>query len=337
MRSAGGEQRGRRGPDPRLYQIAVLGALLAWGVARLELEVEPRVAAAILASALAAQLAFTRAFRLPAFEPKSALISGLSLCLLLRTASPWLGAAAGAIAIASKFLVRWQGKHVFNPSNIALVALLAASERVWASPGQWGSGPFFALAVAGAGMFVVQRSARADVTLAFLGAWAALLVARTLWLGDPLSIPVHQLQNGALLVFAFYMISDPRTTPDRREARVVFACAVALGAACVQFGLHRPNGFLYSLAVASPFVPWLDRLLPGSRFEWRRRPGKTAVAAALRPARRPEPALDPVPEGAGRAAVGIAPGMSAGAAAGAARPRFHTSFLVRSDSEGRTP
>src|SRR5262245_8843670 len=70
--------------DPRLYQIAVLSLLLAYGVVWLDLEIEPGQALAILATALLAQFACTVLAGLPRFDPRSALISGLSLCLLLR-------------------------------------------------------------------------------------------------------------------------------------------------------------------------------------------------------------------------------------------------------------
>jgi Na+-translocating ferredoxin:NAD+ oxidoreductase RnfD subunit len=91
-----------------------------------------------------------------------------------------------------------------------------------------------------------------------------------MWLGDPLHIPLHQLESGALLLFAFFMISDPKTTPDSRAGRVVFAFLVAFGAAYVQFRLFRTNGLLWSLALFSLAVPLLDRLLPGERYSWNR-------------------------------------------------------------------
>ena len=73
--------------DPRLYQILVLASLLVYGIVRLDLEIRPGRALLLLATALLTQLACTRVWRLPAFDPRSALISGLSLCLLLRTNS----------------------------------------------------------------------------------------------------------------------------------------------------------------------------------------------------------------------------------------------------------
>jgi Na+-transporting NADH:ubiquinone oxidoreductase subunit NqrB len=259
-----------------VYQIAVLSGLLAYGLLRLDLEVRPARAALILATALAFQYACTRAWRLPAFDPRSALISGLSLCLLLRTNDPLLALAAAALAVTSKFGLRVRGKHVFNPTNFAIVVLLLTGQA-WVSPGQWGSAAFFAFLLAGLGGLVVNRAARSDVTVAFLLAYGGLVIGRSLWLGEPLAIPLHRLQNGALLIFAFFMISDPRTTPDTRVGRIVFAILVALGAAYVQFRLFRTNGLLWSLFAASVLVPVFDRVLPGLRHEWPSPPSRRST------------------------------------------------------------
>ena len=254
--------------DPRLFQIATLGGLLGYGVLGLGLDVDPWTAAIILATVLAAQLVATRVTGRGRFDPRSALISGLSLCLLLRTNSPELAALTAVLAIASKFLVRVGDKHVFNPTNVALVAMLLLTGQVWVSPGQWGSTAVFAFLLASAGGLVVNRAARADVTWAFLAAHTALLVGRTLWLGDPLEIPLHRLTTGALVLFAFFMISDPRTTPDSRAGRILFAIAVAAGAYVIQYRLFQTNPLLWSLAVCSLAVPLIDRLLPGRRYDW---------------------------------------------------------------------
>jgi Na+-transporting NADH:ubiquinone oxidoreductase subunit NqrB len=293
--------------DPRLYQIAALAALLGWGVLRLGFDVTPQRAAILLAGALATQYACARIWRLPAFDPKSALISGLSLCLLLRTNHDALALAAAAAAVASKFLLRWKGKHLFNPTNFGLVALMLATGRVWVSPAQWGSAAFFGFLLACAGGVVVQRAARADVTLSFLGSYLALLLARSAWLGEPLAIPLHRVQSGALLLFAFFMISDPKTTPDSRAGRVLFGALVAFGGAWIQFRLFRTNGFLWSLAACALLVPVIDRLLPGRRYAWtggglsRFRPGQGDIdETPLRPgslvpvALRREPSGPPV-------------------------------------------
>jgi Na+-transporting NADH:ubiquinone oxidoreductase subunit NqrB len=254
--------------DPRAYQIAVLASLLVAGLAWLDFDVSAAQIAITVGTAVLAQVAAERLAGLPASNWSSALISSLSLCLLLRTTDLGLAAAAAAVAIGSKFVVRVRGKHVFNPTNLALVVMLAATDRAWVSPGQWGDAAFAAFLVACAGLVVATRAERADVSLAFLACYVGLMLARTLWLGDPLRIPLHRLQNGALLLFTFFMISDPRTTPDSRAGRLVFAAAVALGAYCVHFVLFRTNGLLWSLAACSLLVPVLDRVLPGPRYAW---------------------------------------------------------------------
>jgi Na+-translocating ferredoxin:NAD+ oxidoreductase RnfD subunit len=254
--------------EARWYQIAVLAGLLAYGTLALGFDVPPGHVAAVLGAALLAQWAGDRLTGRPRWEPRSALISALGLCVLLRANEPAWVALAAALAVGSKFALRVRDKHVFNPTNFAMVTLLLVGAPVWVSPGQWGSAAIFAFALAAAGGLVVNRAARADVTWAFLGCWAALLVGRALWLGDPLAIPLHRLQNGTLVMFAFLMISDPRTTPDSRAGRLLFAALVAAGAFAVQFALFRTNGLLWSLYACSLLVPLIDRLLPGPRYAW---------------------------------------------------------------------
>lgn len=265
--------------DPRWYQIAVLTGLLVYGIVGLDFDVTPGRAALLIGTALFTQWACERLSRsrsapspIHSFEPKSALISALSLCLLLRTGSELVAVVVAVITIASKFTLRVRGKHVFNPTNFGLAVLLLAHLGLgtpgWVSPGQWGQVAFFGFLMACLGTVVVTRARRADVTFAFLGSHVAILFGRAAWLGQPWSNPLHQLQNGALLLFAFFMISDPRTTPDRRAGRVLFAALVAAGAFFVQYGLYRPNGLLWSLAVCSLAVPLIDRLLPAGRYEW---------------------------------------------------------------------
>jgi enediyne biosynthesis protein E5 len=257
-------------PDPRHYQIAVLAALLAYGLTRLDFEVGGAQAAAMLTTALLTQFLCTRGLpATPAFDPRSALISGLSLCLLLRTNSFELAVVAAVVTVASKFVIRIDGQHLFNPTNFGIVVMLLTG-HAWVSPGQWGNVAFFALLMACLGSLVVTRAARSDITLSFLVFYMGLVFGRSLWLGEPMSIPIHRLQSGALLLFSFFMISDPRTTPGSRLGRMLFALLVACGAWYVQFRLFRTNGLLWSLAACSFTVPLINRLLPGRRYEWSR-------------------------------------------------------------------
>jgi ABC-type Fe3+ transport system permease subunit len=103
----------------------MLSGLLAYGVGGLDFSIAPANAVTILLVAQLTQWVGNRAQGAP-YDPKSALISSLSLCLLLRTNALWVAAAAAVIAVGSKFVVRWNGKHMFNPTNLALVVVIAA-------------------------------------------------------------------------------------------------------------------------------------------------------------------------------------------------------------------
>ena len=254
--------------DPRLYQIAVLGSLLSYGLIWLDFGISGEQIALVLIVCLVVQYVCTRCSKLPHYDPRSALISALSLCLLLRTGHPTLAVLAAVVAVSSKFLIRIDNRHIFNPTNLGLVVMMLLTDQVWVSPGQWGSVAFFGFLLACLGVVVVNRAARSDVTYAFLGCYLAIVIGRTLWLGDPVSIAMHQLQNGGLVLFAFFMISDPKTTPDSRSGRVLFALLVALCAAYVQFALYRPNGLLWSLVACAMTVPVINRWLPGRRYTW---------------------------------------------------------------------
>src|SRR3990172_1986706 len=162
--------------DPRYYQIATLASLLTWGLFGLRFDIRWDVAFVMMASAFATQYLASRAVGLR-FDPKSAFISILSLCLLLRTNYLTLAAAAAVLTIGSKFLLRVDGKHVFNPTNFGIAVTMASTGAVWGSPGQWGPGALFAFLLACLGGVVIHRAARSDVT----GSTLNLVSTRTLW------------------------------------------------------------------------------------------------------------------------------------------------------------
>ncbi len=254
--------------DPRHYQIIIQSSLLIYGIFWLDFAMGLWEVLTIISTALLTQFLCVRFFKLPQFDFRSPLSSALSLCILFRADTLVLMAVAASITILSKFIFRWNNKHLFNPSCFGIVAIILVTGQAWVSPGQWGNVAIFAFLIAGLGGLVITRAAMADVSLAFLFFYAGILFGRALWLGDPLTIPLHQLENGALLLFAFFMISDPKTTPDSRAGRILFAFLLAAGAAFVYFWLYRTNGVFYSLAFFALFVPLIDWLLPGKRYQW---------------------------------------------------------------------
>ena len=260
--------RGRSLPDARYFQIAALGSLLAINFWLIDFGARPLASAIAIGVALLTQIVCSRLFGLPHLDLRSPLITGLSLSLLLRADALWLYAAAAVIAIASKFVLRVDGKHIWNPAGLAIVVLLLTSSGVWISPGQWGTEVWFAALTGFLAILVLSAARRADIAIFFFASHAALLLARAWWLGDPLAIPLHQLQSGSLLIFTFFMISDPRSSPDSAIGRLLFAFAVALLAHYMAFFMQMRPALYFALIILSPATLVIDRLIPAQRFTW---------------------------------------------------------------------
>lgn len=254
--------------DARHAQILALSAFLSAGLLFFGFRIDALVPPVILGAALGAQAIGARLAGI-AFEPRSALITALSLTLLLRVSEPWIAALAAVLAIGSKFAIRVEGRHIFNPANFGLIVVATLLPGAWVSPGQWGAGALTAMLFAFAGLAVSGRAGRWDVALAYLGCVAALVFGRALWLGDPLAIPWRQMQSGALLLFAFFMITDPMTTPKARSARLLFAAATAMLGFILTTQFHRPAGMIEALILVAPLTPVLNRFFQGPAPRWR--------------------------------------------------------------------
>jgi enediyne biosynthesis protein E5 len=254
--------------DARHFQIVALASLLLINLFWIDFGARPLYSALAILSTVATQLVCSRLVGLPYVDLRSPLITGLSLSLLLRADQMWLPAAAGVIAIASKFIFRVDGKHIWNPAGFAIVVLLFTVHGVWISPGQWGTSLWLASLLVFLAVLVLQAAQRSDIALFFLGCHGALLLARAFWLGDPLAIPLHQMQSGSLLIFAFFMISDPRTSPDSRLGRFLFALSVALLAHYLTFFMQMRPALYVALIALSPVTLLIDRLIPAQKFQW---------------------------------------------------------------------
>src|SRR5215211_1050024 len=172
--------------DARHYQIAALATLLVYNLGWLDFAARPLNSVLAIGSALATQALCARVFGLRSIDLRSPLITGLSLSLLLRADEAWLHALAGVIAIGSKFVLRIDGKHIWNPAGLAIVVLLfTAKSHVWISPGAWGSTVWFAALLAFFVILVLGAARRSDIAIFFFASHAVLLLARALWLGDP--------------------------------------------------------------------------------------------------------------------------------------------------------
>lgn len=221
--------------DPRWLQIATLSSLLIYGISYLSFDTHP---AHFIVTTICVQLAFDKLYLKRRFNWKSALITSLSLSLLLRCGSWEIAVLGATLAIASKFIITYNKNHLINPATFAIVVCTLLFDSAWTSSGQWGHVPWFIALFTFAGFVVTRQAHRLDIALWFLTAYIAGLYLRAFFLGNEWAIPFHQLNNGALIVFSFFMITDPKTTPNQKWLRIGFAVATALLTLWMQFGLH---------------------------------------------------------------------------------------------------
>jgi enediyne biosynthesis protein E5 len=244
--------------DARNLQILALATLLLYNLATLDYGSHLAPSLTTIAVSLATQALFTHWHRLKP-DLRSPLITGLSLSLLLRGDSLWIMAGGAAAAIASKFLLRLRGSHCWNPAAFGIVAMLLTG-HAWVSPGQWGTSAWLAALFGLLALAVLSRAARLSTALLFLAAYGGCLLLRAQHLGDPLTIPLHQVQSGALLLYAFFMVTDPKTTPRQFWVRAAFVVAVACLAHRLAFFYQLRPALYWALFVLAPAVPLLDAL-----------------------------------------------------------------------------
>ena len=256
--------------DPRFYQILFLSSFLLLGVIFRDFQVSWVQIGIVISVGLSTQLLAILKYKLPWTSLRSALISSLGLLLLIRSQSYVLLMGAIIVAISSKFLLRYRGKHFFNPTNFALALLLIFSKNAWVSPAQWGEEILIAAWIILLGILVTQRSLRTDISFSFLGWYLLFLLIRVSYLGQPYTVFLHQLKNGSLLLFTFFMISDPKSTPDHPRGRVIFSFLVAALAYFIKFHLYNPNALILALFFLSPLTLLIDKLFPAERFDWQK-------------------------------------------------------------------
>lgn len=271
--------------DARYFQMAFQLTFLLYGLIFLHWKAEWLQYLLYIGSGLLFQLladAFiTKKILLNPFANqswKSVLVSCFSLCLLLKTNEWYICIAAAAVTVFGKYMFRFRGKHIFNPSALGIATIVLVSGSAWISPGQWGNNILLFSTIVCFGCIVVTKVQKLDITLAFIVTYAALLFYRqVLYLGWPLDFFLHSVTTGGLLLFSFFMITDPKTTPDHPIARICWAVLIAV----ISFYLSAfkfVNGApIWVLVCAQPLVPVLNYFFKAVQFRWEGTPVKAAA------------------------------------------------------------
>jgi Na+-translocating ferredoxin:NAD+ oxidoreductase RnfD subunit len=283
--------------DPRLHVAAVIISIHVLGQVALHFRVSvPQILAAILTAALIEIVLTFRQNRSFAW-PASAMLTGSGVALILRVVGtppdePWntsawyVFAGVAAASLLTKYLIRHRGSHVFNPSNIGLVVafVVLGSSRVepldfwWAPLDIWMVAAYGV--IIGGGLLITRRLHLLALGAAF---WTALAIGTGIlaasghcmtanWAFAPVCGPDFWrviVTSPEVLIFLFFMITDPRTVPAGRVGRVAFGLLVAVVSTLLmapqtdEFGTKV--GLLAGLVVVCVTRPLLDRGLPEPR------------------------------------------------------------------------
>ncbi|MEI1378277.1 RnfABCDGE type electron transport complex subunit D [Nostoc sp. UHCC 0926] len=258
--------------DIRDYQILFLGLFLVVGIGTRDWTLRPELIGVAIATSLATQWILSLVTgKEQMTNLRSALITSLGLSLLLRADHWTTMAIAAAIAIASKFIFQVGDKHFFNPANFGIISALILTPDAWVSPGQWGEEWWYGLLFAGTGGMILQRVGRWDTTAAFLGSYSLLEAIRNLWLGWTWDVYWHRLMSGSLLLFALFMITDPRSIPNSRIGRVVWAVCIAGLTFILRNYFFVSTAVFWALFALAPLTILLDVLWVAPRFVWQER------------------------------------------------------------------
>ena len=201
---------------------------------------------------------------------QSAYITGISLALLIkpRVDLLWPFALGGFLAIASKYVLQYRGRHLWNPSNFAISLLLvAAPGSVAILSHQWGNDLATNAVIWCFGLLIASRVGMLHVTLSYVVCFVALAALRSLIVGGPLLAEIAPLTGPMYQLFIFFMITDPKTTVSSVRGRIVVAAVVALAEAGIRLagdyhvaalGALYPAPPIVALAIVGPLAKAID-------------------------------------------------------------------------------
>ena len=275
-------------PDPRDYQILFLTSFLTLGVINRDWTLHWSQILLIISFCLLTQIlldSVTKQNKNPILFTqdenifswlnyfnlqgvKSALITSLGLSLLLRVNHPTTLIFAGVCAIASKFIFKSHGKHFFNPANFGIIAVLIFTNDAWITPGQWGSDWWYVLLFFATGAMVLQKVGRWETTAVFLAVYGGLEGIYNYYLGWNIDVLFHQLMSGSLLVFAFFMLTDPRSIPNAKTGRIIWSIVIAILGFILGNLFYINNAIFWSLFIISPLTTIVDLIWKDTRFRW---------------------------------------------------------------------
>jgi enediyne biosynthesis protein E5 len=246
---------------PLLITCILLGGQLSFGF----LESYTQTVLAIL-TAIVMEMVLGRIFTGRWPHLASSYISGISVGILIRSPALWPYALCSMIAITSKYLLRVRDRHIWNPSNFGICAMLVLAPAAVATLSiQWGNSLWPMIVIWTLGSLIIWRLRRFHITASYVVSFIIFALLRSLATGHPWQAEVAPITGPMYQLYVFFMITDPKTTV--RSGRLA-QCAVAVAVAFVEMILrlfevvHAPY---YALFLVGPAANLIEILLTSRR------------------------------------------------------------------------
>ena len=238
---------GHRFLPPALITCILIGSQITYGI----LEGLSKTALAIaVAVGVEALLGWLHGSRRPNFV--SGYITGISVGILIRSLWLWPYALCSAVSILSKYVIRWRGRHLWNPSNLGVSAMFFLAPEMAAGLSiQWGNAVWVMLVIWVFGWMAVWRVKRLHICLTYVASFLALGFVRSLVTGQAYLAGVAPITGPMYQLFVFFMITDPRTTVKTRRGQcwVAFSVAVVEAVLRLHEQIYAP---FYALFLVGP-------------------------------------------------------------------------------------
>ena len=256
--------------DPKYLIVFLITLVLVVGEARYSILGGYSRLATTLGICVATEVFLSWFLRGRIVNISSAYITGISLALLIKPQANllWPFALGAFLAIASKYVLTYRGRHLWNPSNFAIaLLLLIASSSVAVLSHQWGNDLGTNLVIWAFGLVIAWRARVLHVTLTYVACFLAFATVRHLILGGPLLAEIAPITGPMYQLFVFFMVTDPRTTVSTRRGRILVVGIVALVETIIrlagdfQIAALRPlypSPPLLALAIVGPIAMWWD-------------------------------------------------------------------------------
>ena len=245
---------------PLFITFILLVGHLGYGI----LESYEKTGIAII-TAIIAELVLGRIFFGKWLNLSSAYITGISCGILVRSPALWPFALASLLSIMSKYVLRVKGRHLWNPSNFGICALLfLAPQTVAALSVQWGNFKWPLIVIWTLGSIIIWRAKRIHISATYVASFFAFAFLRSYITGDSWWAEVAPITGPMYQLFVFFMVTDPKTTVKSKK----WQCIVVFFVAFVEMLLrlnHVVHAPLYALFLVGPTAMLIEIWLESRR------------------------------------------------------------------------